>query len=201
MVMAFIRTIPEAEATGDVQAMYEQFQDPPGTVPNFVKVFSIRPQMLNTYLQFIGGVRGDMDPRRYELVATTAALAVESSYCSLAHGQTLRDKVLGAAQTEALARNYLESELTPAEKVMVAYVRKLALRASTVTQADVDELHSHGFSDRDILDIAVAAAARCFFSKLLDAVGAEPDHHYTEMEPGLRQALTVGREIEQSPSK
>jgi len=181
--------------------MYDKFQDPPGTVPNYVKVFSLRPEMWNTYLQFIGNVRGDMDLRRYELVATTAALAVESSYCSLAHGQTLRDKALGAAQTEAFARNYAESELTPAEKAMVAYVRKIALRASAITQADIDELHGHGFSDREILDIALAAAARCFFSKLLDAVGAEPDHHYTELEPGLRAALTVGRAIETSPSK
>jgi uncharacterized peroxidase-related enzyme len=199
--MTFIRTTPIAEATGDVKAMYEKFQDPPGSVPNYVKVFSLRPEMWNTYVQFIGSVRGDMDPRRYELVATTAALAVESSYCALAHGQILRDKILGAAKTESFARNYSEADLTPAEKAMVAYVRKIALRASSITQADIDELHSHGFSDRDILDIALAAAARCFFTKLLDAVGAEPDHHYAEMEPGLLQALVVGRAIETSPSK
>jgi hypothetical protein len=32
-------------------------------------------------------------------------------------------------------------------------------------------------------------------------VGAEPDHFYADMTPGLRQALTVGRDIEARPAK
>jgi hypothetical protein len=45
------------------------------------------------------------------------------------------------------------------------------------------------------LSIALAATARCFFSKTLDAVGAEPDSSYMQMDSDLRQALTVGRPI------
>jgi hypothetical protein len=44
--------------------------------------------------------------------------------------------------------------------------------------------------------IAAATTVRCFMSKLLDAFGAEPDHFYADMEPRLRQLLTVGRSIE-----
>jgi hypothetical protein len=44
--------------------------------------------------------------------------------------------------------------------------------------------------------VALAAAARCFFSTVLDATGTEPDAAYrTELEPDLRRALTVGRPI------
>lgn len=39
----------------------------------------------------------------------------------------------------------------------------------------------------------ILAAWRNFFSKLLDAVGAEPDAAYQELESALREALTVGR--------
>jgi uncharacterized peroxidase-related enzyme len=199
--MAFIRTIPVAEATGDVQAMYEKAQEPSGLVPNFVKVFSHRPELWSCYTQLIRTIRGNIELRRYELVMTATALAVESSYCALAHGQTLRDKVLGVEQTEAFARDFRGSALTPAEKAMVAFVQKIALRAATVTQEDVDGLRGHGFSEVEVFDIVAATAARCFFTKLLDGVGAEPDHVYADMEPGLRKVLTVGREIEHSPSK
>jgi uncharacterized peroxidase-related enzyme len=198
--MAFIRTTPVAEATGDVQAMFERSKEPSGDVPNYIEAFCHRPEVWNTYVPFIRSVSSGIDPRRYELVAVAAALALESSYCALAHGQAL-SKILGAEQTRVFARDFRQADLTAAEKVMVAYVQKVVRGARSVTQADVDELRSHGFSDTEIFEIALAATARCFIAKLMDAVGAEPDHFFTALEPELRQALTVGRDIEQSPSK
>jgi hypothetical protein len=41
----------------------------------------------------------------------------------------------------------------------------------------------------------LAAAARSFFSKVLDAMGANPDSAYRDMEPELQDLLTVGRPI------
>lgn len=42
-----------------------------------------------------------------------------------------------------------------------------------MTQEDIDELRRHHFSADEIFDIALAVAARNFFSKTLDALGAE----------------------------
>jgi hypothetical protein len=44
----------------------------------------------------------------------------------------------------------------------------------------------------------VAAAARCFFSKTLDALGVQADPVLAELEPELRDALTAGRPIAES---
>jgi hypothetical protein len=46
--------------------------------------------------------------------------------------------------------------------------------------------------------VVAAAAARCFFSKTLDALGALGDPGYAELDPELRQALTLGRPIAES---
>ena len=40
-----------------------------------------------------------------------------------------------------------------------------------------------------------AAAARCFFSKAVDGVGAQADAAYAELDAPLRETLTVGRPI------
>jgi alkylhydroperoxidase family enzyme len=72
---------------------------------------------------------------------------------------------------------------------------KVADDASSIQQADVDHLRSLGLSDTDILDVVLAAAARCFFSKTLDALGVEPDAKYADLDPALRDVLTVGRAI------
>jgi hypothetical protein len=50
-------------------------------------------------------------------------------------------------------------------------------------------------------NVALAAAARCFFSTVLEAMGTEPDAAYrAEFEPGLHQALAVGRPIPPPPA-
>ena len=67
--------------------------------------------------------------------------------------------------------------------------------ATAISQDDIDGLRSLGLTDEEILGVVLAAAARCFFSKALDAVGAQPDHKYADLDPALRDALTVGRPI------
>lgn len=89
--------------------------------------------------------------------------------------------------------DFRNAGLEPAEIAMIAFAKKMTQHAYRMTQKDIDELRAHGFSDPEILDIAAAAAARNFFSKLMDALGAEPDPEYLKLEEGLRQTLAVGR--------
>ena len=81
---------------------------------------------------------------------------------------------------------------------MLDFVQKMTLAAPEITQADVGALRAHGFSDSEIIDIAAATAARTFFSKLMDALGAEPDPEYLKMEGQLLRVLSVGRPFETS---
>ena len=80
---------------------------------------------------------------------------------------------------------------------MMAFVDKLTRDATSVTAADVEGLRARGFSDAEIFDIAAAASARCFFSKLLDALGAEADGAYDFLEDRLKELLTPGRPMSQ----
>ena len=58
----------------------------------------------------------------------------------------------------------------------------------------LDRLRSLGLSDAEIVDVALAAAARCFFSKALDALGVAPDAKYAALDPGRAQLIrTFGR--------
>jgi hypothetical protein len=45
------------------------------------------------------------------------------------------------------------------------------------------------------MDVVLAAAARCFFSTALDALGVRADPAYRELDSELREALVVGRPI------
>ena len=90
-------------------------------------------------------------------------------------------------------RDYRTAGLPPKEVALMAFAEKVVLNAHEVTPEDIEGLRSHGFSDTEILDIAMTAAARSFFSKVLDASGAEPEESYQKMEESLLKTLTVGR--------
>ena len=112
----------------------------------------------------------------------------------LAHGAVLlRSGIFTEEQVTAIARDYRHAGLTPAEVAMMAFAEQVTSRASSVTREDIAGLRGHGFSDPEILDIALAAGARCFFSKVLDGVGAEPDDAYASLDEGVRRSLAVGR--------
>jgi uncharacterized peroxidase-related enzyme len=191
--MAFVHTVPVDRASGDVHAMYARIEAAVGYVPNYAKLFSLRPQVMATWAAFLASIRGNMDPRRYELVTLAAARALQCSYCMLAHGAVLRRDFYSAEQLTEITRDPAASDLTPAEVAMMAFVDKLTRDATAITRADVQGLLHRGFTDAEIFDITAAASARCFFSKLLDALGAEADGAYDFLEDPLKQLLTPGR--------
>ena len=191
--MAFVHTVPVDRAGGDVHAMYARIEAAVGYVPNYAKLFSLRPQVMATWAAFLASIRGNMDPRRYELVTLAAARALQCSYCMLAHGAVLRRDFYSAEQLTEITRDPAASDLTPAEVAMMAFVDKLTRDATAITRADVQGLLDRGFTDAEIFDITAAASARCFFSKLLDALGAEADGAYDFLEDPLKQLLTPGR--------
>ncbi len=193
--MTFIHTIPEEVAEGDVKKMYEENIADFGYLPNYVQVFSLRPDVMAAWGQFLGTLSHDMDARRYELVTLAAARALHSSYCMLAHGSVMLQDLFSPEQLTRIAQDYQTADLTPAEVAMMAYAEQVVLDATAVTQAHIDSLQQHGFSDAEIFDITTTATARCFFSKTLDALGAEPDEAFMALDKNLRQALTVGRPI------
>ena len=72
---------------------------------------------------------------------------------------------------------------------------EVAAGAADMQPTDLDELRALGWTDDEVFDVVLAAAARCFFSTVLDAVGAQPDATYAQVDASLREALTVGRPI------
>jgi len=199
--MAFIDGIAVAQASADVRAIYEKTQAPLAFVPNYAKIFSHRPQVLAAWSGLLASIRANLDPRRYELVTLAAARALRSSYCMLAHGSVLRRQCYSAAELAAIAKDTATAGLAPADVAMMAFAEAVARDASAITEADVRSLRAHGFTDAEIFDIAATAAARCFFAKLVDALGGEPDAIYAELEDDLKRQLTPGRPISLQPSE
>jgi uncharacterized peroxidase-related enzyme len=192
--MAFIDTISPDDADGDVAGMYETDRAAWGFLPNFTRAYSHRPGVYAAWRGLNGSIKANMDERRYEIATLAAARRLRSSYCSLAHGRVLA-RLIPASAVQDIALGRPSAPLDEVDMAVIDLADKVAADATTVTRADIQRLRDLGLSDADVLDVVLAAAARCYFSKVLDAVGCDPDAAFNELEPGLRDALTVGRPI------
>jgi uncharacterized peroxidase-related enzyme len=193
--MAFIDAVPEAEARGATAEMYATDEAAFGYLPNFTRAFSLQPAVYAAWRQLNGAIKSGMDLRRYELATIAAARRLRSSYCTLAHGSVLMDKYLDPDAVAAVVADHRNAGLSAGDVAVMDLAEKIADDATAVQQADIDRLRSEGLSDAEIVDVVLAAAARCFFSKTLDALGVEPDAAYAELDPDVREVLTVGRGI------
>jgi uncharacterized peroxidase-related enzyme len=194
--MAFIEPIPEEDAEGATAEMYAADLDEDGYVANSTKAFGQRPAVFAAWRQLGSTIGGSMDRRRYELATVAAARVLRSSYCSLAHGKVLAEQFLGAERTIALATGAVDA-LDPLDAEIVRFATLVTREPASVTASDMERLRALGLSDEEILDVVLAAAARCFFSTVLEALGVQADPAYRALDPELRAALTVGRPIQE----
>ncbi|MCV9960485.1 carboxymuconolactone decarboxylase family protein [Pararhizobium sp. BT-229] len=193
--MPFIET---ADASGSEQtaAMYAQAEALYGYLPNMVKAFGHRPEVMERWSALLASIKSNMDLRRYELVTMAAAKELKSSYCMLAHGSVLMRDIFTADEMREVAEDTSEAPITDAERAIMQFAAKVVRDATSIEKLDVDILKKHGLSDAEIFDVVTAAAVRCFFSKTLDALGAQADSAYDTLAPGLKAALVVGRPID-----
>lgn len=193
--MSFIETIGVADANQPVEAMYARQQIAWGYVPNYAKVFSHRPEVMARWGQLLAEIKRPMDKRRFELVTFVAAHELRNTACALAHGTALRE-FFSDVEILAIAAGAVTDALTSAEHAMLAFARQIATDASKVTEEQVQALKALQYTDAEIFDIAVTAAGRAFFTKVLDALGVQSDSPFLAIEDALRRPLTVGRPID-----
>jgi len=197
--MPFIDTIPPDEAGDELRAMYERQQESWGFVPNYAKIFSHRPEVLARWGRLLAEIKRPMDKRRFELVTFVAAYELRNSACALAHGKALA-QFYPPETVRAIAEDRAGEDLSEADQAVVRFTRQIVRDASRVTSGLVGQLREHGFSDAEIFDIAATAAGRAFFTKLLDALGVEPDSSFLALDDSFRGPLTVGRPIDCRPA-
>ena len=58
---------------------------------------------------------------------------------------------------------------------MLRYAVKLTRTPGAMNDADVDDLRTVGFSDRDILDIAEVVGYYAYANRIADGLGIEPE--------------------------
>jgi uncharacterized peroxidase-related enzyme len=192
----FIDSVEESAATGPVAEYYRRQREAWGFLPNYAPAFSFRPDVAEAWNLLNTTIRGGMDRRRFELATIAAARALRSTYCTAAHAKFLRDVCQDEESLYRIARSPDGGDLEPQDRAVYRFAAKVAADAPSVEQADVDGLRAVGLSDAEIADVVYAAAARAFFTRVLDGLGAQLDSQTAKtFDPQLIASMIVGRPV------
>ena len=191
--MPYIKTITNEEADGLLSELYQRITKTVGYLPNHAKVFSLRPEVYEAWLNLQDAIRTNMRLRRYELVTFAASQELGCSYCLLAHGTILHKNFFSVDEMLAIVKDFRNAGLTAEEVALMALAKKIIKTAGDVTEEDIVELRGFGLSDEEILDVVLVTDMRAFFSKTIDALGADPDENYRDLDPRLIEAFAIGR--------
>ena len=160
---------------------------------NYERAFDERPDVLAAWVQLNTAIKANMDLRRYELATLAAARKLRSSYCSLMHGRVLLEEFGEPVRQIALDRG--TAGLDEVDLAVMDLAEKVVVDATSIDDRDLQPLRDAGLSEAEIADVVLAAAARCFFAKTLDALGVLPDASLAELDAEVREVLVVGRPI------
>jgi uncharacterized peroxidase-related enzyme len=193
----FIDTVPEDAATGELADYFDGHRAAWGFLPNYTAAFSTRPDVGHAWNELNVTIRGGMDRRRFEIATIAASRALRSTYCTAAHSVFLRDVCDDEATMQEIAARPDGSGLAPRDRAVYEFATKVALDAVDVNQADIDRLREVGeLSDADIADVVFAVAARSFFARVLDGLGAQLDvQTAATFGPEVLNSIVVGRPV------
>jgi len=109
-----------------------------------------------------------------ELIAAYTSSLNDCEFCMKAHAAVAAHLYGDEALVWSAIRNPDESALPEAEKAMLRFVRQVALESSSVSPADIEELHGAGWDDTSIFYAIAACALFNFYNRFVSANGVRP---------------------------
>ncbi len=195
----FITPVSEDDAAGDLAEYYRSQRAAWGFLPNYAAAFSTRPDVAQAWNALNATIRDGMNRRRFEIATIAAARALRSTYCTAAHSKFLRDVCADETTMRSITEHPDGAALDLQDRAVYQFAAKVAADAASVDADDVERLRTLGLTDEEIADVVFAASARCFFTAVLDGLGAQLDVQTAETFPeALLSSMVVGRPVAES---
>ena len=165
----------------DIRARILEVQEKAGFVPNVFLKLARRPEEFRAFFAYHDALmlkEGGLTKAEREMIVVATSGANNCLYCVVAHGAILRIYAKNPRVADQIAVNYRDAEITPRQKVMLAFALKVARASSEVGDADFAELAAHGFSTEDAWDIGAIAAFFALSNRMASVSGMQPNDEF-----------------------
>lgn len=180
-----LTALPSLDAVpADIRERIELVQEKTGFVPNVFLALAHRPAEWRAFVAYHDAVMerdSGLTKAEREMIVVATSAAWDCPYCVIAHGAILRVRSKDPLLADFLATNHRAADVTPRQRAMLDYALKLSLRPQEVSEADVEELREHGFSDEDVWDIAAVTSLFALSNRLAHAFDIRPNPEFHTM--------------------
>ena len=159
--MSWIKTIPYEAADARLKKIYDRIKGPNGQIDHVLSIHSLRPHTLVGHMTLYKNVLHNSNnqlPKWYlESLGVYVSFLNRCDYCVQHHfaglKRLLNDEARAAQFFQAVKKDSLDQHFDAPFLAGMAYARQLTLEHHNITEKDIDQLRSLGFSDGEILEI------------------------------------------------
>lgn len=177
--IAWVRVEDPAYADGDLAIAYGAVADRHGRVENLYQAMSLTPRAIvpahEHYLAVLHNTDSPLESWLAEFCGTFVAVLCGCSYAAENHGANfrmyLKDDALSDRWLSALRDNSWRSVLEGRVLAAAKYTEKLTTNPQAVTEADIQALRDHGFTDKGISYLIQIVASFAYWSRVINGLG------------------------------
>jgi RNA polymerase sigma-70 factor (ECF subfamily) len=149
-----------------------------GVVPELFRAQTLLPDLIEAEADAVRKVLGPIDILSHvqkECIFLVGSVANLNTYCVASHCEMLRTMGVSVEESDQIAVDHHQAELSEADKRLLDFTLKLTARSSELNRDDIELLRGHGFSEEHILEAVAATALNNFFNTLQMGLGTTPD--------------------------
>ncbi|MBD3765358.1 MAG: peroxidase-related enzyme [Rhodobacterales bacterium] len=168
----------------DIAAYFDKCTAKLGLIPNVLLAHAFDADKLRAFMAMYNDLMlapSGLTKTDREMIAVAVSAENRCPYCLTAHGAALRQLTGDPALAETIAQNWRAAPLPPRSRAMLAFAVRLTTAPQTMDDADRAALRDHGFTDRDIWDIAAVTAFFNMSNRLALATDMRPNADYHAM--------------------
>lgn len=176
--MAYIRQIEYDDATGELKAFYDALFEIVGSIPNIVKLSSLKVAAASAaqdlYQSVLYHESGLSMPEK-EMVATVVSVINGCIYCFDHHGGALTGLTDDPALTDQIISDFRNANISTRTMGLLEFADKLTRTSGLMTESDVEALRGLGLSDEDIVDLVQLVSYFNYTNRVAVALGVDPE--------------------------
>ena len=179
--MSWIQVINPHSADGQLGDIYREIASARGGIADVHRVQSLNARALRAHLELYRAVmfaRSTLSRIARERIAVVVSEGNQCAYCVAHHSEALRQLGDDPALVESLGRGELPVQVEAADRALLRWARRAALRPGDCSESELQSLRSMGFDDKAILDAALTVAYFSFVNRLVLALGVEVEEDY-----------------------
>jgi uncharacterized peroxidase-related enzyme len=193
--MAWIKTIPFAEATGKLKQLYARVTGPDNNVDNIMMMHSLRPHTMEAHMavyKYILHHSGNTIPKWFlEAIGVWVSQTNGCDYCVEHHFAGMKRLLADDPRSDALRVAIEDGDITAMpldarQHAAMRYAQRLTLTPADMVEMDVEALRMAGWDDGEILEINQVTSYFCYANRTVlglgcsttgDVIGLSPNNN------------------------